>query len=87
MTVNEPLVTALGAPVHLLVLPEARARFISLFRGILQCVTKELAFGLTYSILLVSFSDGSAFSVKFSDRAAEEPTGETVEDETPRRSA
>jgi hypothetical protein len=87
VSVSEPHVTALGARVHLFVRPQARERFTSLFRHVLQCETKELDFGLTYPILLVSFGDGSSFSVEFSDLAPEEPGSETVEDETAFRGA
>ena len=66
---SEPRITALGARVHLFVRPEARERFILLFRDVLRCETKELDFALPYPILLVSFSDGSAFSVEFSNLA------------------
>jgi hypothetical protein len=52
-----------------------------------RCQTNELDFGLPYPILLVSFSDGSRFSVEFSYLAPDEPTGETVDDETAFRGA
>jgi hypothetical protein len=87
VSMSEPRVTALGARIHLFVRPEARERFISLFRDVLRCETKELDFGLPYPVLLVSFSDGSAFSVEFSDLAPDEPVGETIDDETAFRGA
>jgi hypothetical protein len=87
MSESEPTVTALGARVHLFVRPEARERFISLFRDVLRCETKELDFGLPYPILLVSFSNGSAFSVEFSDLAPQQTTEDTVDDETAFRGA
>jgi hypothetical protein len=87
VSVDEPRVTALGARVHLFVHPQVRERFVSLFRDVLRCETTDLDFGLPYPIVLVSFSDGSAFSVEFSDLAPQEPTGETVEDGTAFRGA
>ena len=84
---SEPHVTALGARIHLFVRPDARERFISFFRDVLQCETKDLDFGLPYPILLVSFSDGSAFSVEFSDLAPNETSGEGVDHETAFRGA
>lgn len=87
MSVSEPRVTALGARVHLFVRPEAREPFISLFRDVLRCETKDLDFGLPYPILLVSFSDGSRFSVEFSDLAPEPTTGDAIDDETAFRGA
>ena len=87
MSVSEPRVTALGPRVHLFVRPEARERFISVFRDILRCETKELDFGLPYRILLVSFSDGSALSVEFSDLVPEQTSGDAVDDETAFRGA
>jgi hypothetical protein len=87
VSVGEPRVTALGPRLHLFVRPEARERFISLFRDVLRCETKELDFGLPYPILLVSFRDGSAFSVEFSDLAPEQTSGDTVGDETAFRGA
>jgi hypothetical protein len=77
-----PSVTSLGARVHLFVQPELRDAFVSLFRDVLGCNARELDFGLPYPILLVSFSDGSAFSVEFSSLAPESTTGVTIDDET-----
>lgn len=87
MSVGEPRVTALGARVHLFVRPEVRDPFISLFRDVLRCETNELDFDLPYPILLVSFTDGSAFSVEFSDLAPEQMSGEAVDDQTAFRGA
>lgn len=87
MSVTEPRVTGLEARAHLVVQPEARERFISRFRDVLGCETKELDFGLSHPILLVSFSDGSRFSVEFSDLAPERTWGDTVDDETAFRGA
>lgn len=63
------MITGLGARVHLFVRPEQRERFTVLFRDVLRCEVRELDFGLPNPILLVSFGDGSAFSVEFSDDA------------------
>ena len=52
-----------GARVHLFVRPEARERFTLLFRDVLGCDAVELDFGLAHPVLLVSFGDGSRFSV------------------------
>lgn len=68
------LIAALGARVHMFVHPAARERFTALFRDVLQCEVRELNFGLPQPILLVSFPDGSAFSVEFSEVAPEEPS-------------
>lgn len=50
-----------------------REPFTALFRDVLACNVRELDFGLPEPILLVQFSDGSAFSVEFSDLAAPQP--------------
>jgi hypothetical protein len=63
------MIAGLGARVHLFVRPELREHFTALFRDVLECDVRELDFGLPHPILLVSFSDGSAFSVEFSDLA------------------
>lgn len=65
------MISGLGARVHLLLRPELRERFTSLFRDVLECGARELDFGLPDPILLVSFADGSAFSVEFSDDVPE----------------
>jgi hypothetical protein len=83
----EGQITALGARVHLFVRPEARERFTSLFRDVLGCVAVELEFGLAHPILLVSFRDGSAFSVEFSDLAPDDVAGSALHDETAFRGA
>ena len=79
--------TALGARVHLFVRPEARERFIALFRDVLDCAVVERDFGLPHPILLVSFGDGSAFSVEFTDLALEDVPGDVVDDDSARRGA
>ncbi len=66
--------------IHLFVRPQARERFISLFKDVLGCDVAELDFGLAYPILLVSFPDGSRFSVEFSDLAPKEKDGGSVDD-------
>jgi hypothetical protein len=87
MSTIERRITALGARVHLFVRPEDRERFTSLFRDVLACDATELDFGLPYPILLVSFRDGSAFSVEFSDLAPEDNSGGTVDDTSAFRGA
>ena len=67
------MLASLGARVHLFVHPVHRAHFTALFRDTLQCNVRELDFGMEYPVLLVSFDDGSAFSVEFSGFAPEEP--------------
>jgi hypothetical protein len=80
-------ITALGARVHLFVRPEAREKFTSLFRDVLECDAVELDFGLTHPILLISFGDASRFSVEFSGLAPEDPAGATLDDGTAFRGA
>jgi|ERR1041385_4418499 hypothetical protein len=75
-----PLLTALGARVHLFVRPAYREKFTQLFRDVLGCDTRELNFGFPYPVLLVSFPDHSAFSVEFTDLAPEDVQGGTVDD-------
>jgi len=58
--------------VHIYVRPDYRARFIALFRHVLNCDVRELDFGLPHPIVLVSFG-GSGFSVEFTDLATSEP--------------
>jgi uncharacterized protein (DUF58 family) len=77
---QRPVLTALGARVHMFVRPAYREKFTQLFRDVLGCDTKELNFGLPYPILLVSFPDHSAFSVEFTDLAPEGVQGETIDD-------
>ena len=66
------MISGLGARVHLFVRPEFRSRFKELFDEVLECEVRDLEFGLSYPIL-VSFVDGSAFSVEFSEAAPAEP--------------
>jgi hypothetical protein len=70
-----PRITGLGARVHLFVRPEYREPFSALFRDILGCSVVERDFGLEFPILLVSFEDGSSFSVEFSGLAHEDAGG------------
>jgi hypothetical protein len=77
---QQPTLTALGARVHIFVRPTYREKFTRLFRDILKCDTKELNFGVSYPILLVSFPDHSAFSVEFTDSAPEDVQGDTIDD-------
>jgi hypothetical protein len=80
-------ITALGARVHLFVRPDDRERFTALFRDVLGCDAVELDFGLAHPILLVSFGDGSRFSVEFSDLAPEDVPGSALGDDTAFRGA
>lgn len=75
------MIVGLGARVHLFVQPQAREEFTSLFRDVLECHVTELDFGLAYPVLLVSFGDGSAFSVEFTELAPPELTSTTLDDE------
>jgi len=69
MTAMSRAVGGLGARVHLFVRPSAREGFVALFRDILECEVVERDFGLPYPILLVTFPDGSSFSVEFTELA------------------
>ena len=62
-------IVGLGARVHLFVHPDARTRFRTLFEEVLGCSVIERDFGLQHPILLVSFGDGSRFSVEFTELA------------------
>lgn len=73
------MIAALGARVHLLVRPVHRGAFTVLFRDALSCDMRELDFGLLLPILLVSFPDGSAFSVEFASDPPEESSGTWIE--------
>jgi hypothetical protein len=81
MTEPEPRLVELGARVHLFVKPRARDAFTELFREVLGCRTVELDFGLEHPILLVSFENGSAFSVEFTELAPEPSERADVDDE------
>lgn len=63
------MIAALGARVHLFVRPSYSGAFVELFRDVLRCDVRELDFGMAYPIVLVSFPDGSAFSVEFTEAA------------------
>ena len=83
----EAAVVELGARVHLFVQPRAREEFTSLFRDVLGCDVSERDFGLAYPILLVSFGNGSAFSVEFTELAPSELTSDTLDDKQAFRGA
>jgi hypothetical protein len=80
MTEASPLLSSLGSRVHLFVRPEARDAFIALFRDVLRCRVVERDFGLEHSILLVTFDDGSAFSVEFTHLAPAAAAAERMGD-------
>jgi hypothetical protein len=80
MNERPPLLTSLGARVHLFVRPEAREAFAALFRDVLQCPVVERDFGLEHPILLVAFDDESAFSVEFTDLAPVAAAGDAIDD-------
>lgn len=86
---NDPArhVVALGARLHLFITPERRAAFAALFRDVLGCPVVELDFGLDHPILLVSFPDGSAFSVESTPLAPDLEPEAAVTDETAPRGA
>jgi len=81
MTDAQSGITALGARVHMFVRPDQRERFISIFRDVLGCNVIERDFGLPQPVLFVPFSDGSGFSVEFTETAPEEYPGNTLDDE------
>lgn len=81
------MITALGARVHLFVRPAYRERFVALFRDVLGCQVRELDFGLAHPILFVGFADKSGFSVEFTDDAAIESPGDTLDDTRSSRGA
>jgi hypothetical protein len=74
-------IVALGARVHLFVRPAQHDAFITLFRDVLGCRVSELDFGLEHPILLVPFSDGSAFSVEFTELAPADSASGAIDDE------
>ena len=84
---REPSIRGLSPQVHLFVRPGARGAFTSLFRDTLGCEIAERDFGLQHPIVLVTFSDGSRFSVEFTDLAPESAPGEAVSDERSFRGA
>lgn len=73
-------IIGLGARVHLFVHPSQRTPFVALFSETLRCTVLERDFGLEFPILLVSFPDGSAFSVEFSPLATDTESVTTVTD-------
>lgn len=74
------MIIGLGARVHLFVRPTYREQFTMVFRDVLRCEVRELDFGLPHPMLLVSFGDGSAFSVEFTEDAPEELSGDALDD-------
>ena len=87
MTSMRREITGLGARIHLFVRPEVRGEFEELFSDVLGCDVVERDFGLPYPIFLVSFPDGSSFSVEFSDLAPSDVLVGPVDDASaPRRS-
>jgi hypothetical protein len=87
MTDDRNGIVGLGARVHLFVQPELREEFTTVFRDVLGCRALERDFGLAFPILLVTFPDGSSFSVEFSDLAHKEPAGRVIDDRTAFRGA
>jgi hypothetical protein len=80
MTGTIARITGLGARVHLFVRPGFRDDFTVLFRNVLGCDVGERDFGLANPTLLVSFEDGSRFSVEFSDLAPTDTPSDSMED-------
>lgn len=87
VSATAPQIAGLGPRVHLFVRPEYRQRFTSLFRETLGCNVVERDFGLPYPIVLVTFGDGSSFSVECSELAPNDPKGRQLEDEAAFRGA
>jgi hypothetical protein len=87
MVDRERRIVAMGARVHLFIRPERRAAFTALFRDVLGCAVAELDFGMGEPILLVSFPDGSAFSVESTDLAPDVTPESAPTDETAPRGA
>ncbi len=77
---HEDGIVALGARVHLFVKPRYRSQFLSLFRDVLGCAVAERDFGLEHPVALVSFPDGSSFSVEFTELAVEDIEADTIDD-------
>ncbi len=80
------MIAALGTRVHLFVRPDDVDRVIALFRDVLECEVRSIDFGMPHPIWLVSFPDGSAFSVEVSEAAPTDPTAD-VSDATALRGA
>lgn len=76
----DSVISSLSPRVHFFVRPEYKQAFVSLFRDVLLCDVAELNFGLSYPILFVSFPGGGSFSVEFSDRAYQPPSGSSITD-------
>ncbi len=74
------MLRGLGARVHVFARPENQEELTSLFRDVLGCKVVERDFGLAHPILFVSFSDGSGFSVEFSENVrVDAPCGTWIE--------
>lgn len=71
----------LGARVHLFIRPDARDAFARLFRDVLGCTVLEREFGLDHPILLITFTDGSAFSVESTVLAPYVDVADGIDDE------
>jgi hypothetical protein len=65
----------------LFVRPKFREKFNSLFRDVLCCKVIEHDFGLPHPVLFVPLSDGSGFSVEFTEAAPEDYPGTALDDE------
>jgi hypothetical protein len=81
MHVPHGSLVGMGARVHLYVQPAEREAFTGLFRDILGCNVVERDFGLPYPIVLVTFPDGSSFSVEFTELAPSTQPSEAIDDE------
>jgi hypothetical protein len=77
---HEQGIVALGARLHLFVKPKYRDQFLSLFRDVLGCAVAERDFGMDHPVALVSFPDGSSFSVEFSELARDDVPGDAIDD-------
>ena len=73
-------IVALGARVHLFVKPMHRGQFLWLFGDVLGCAVTERDFGMEHPVALVSFPDGSAFSVEFTELAPDDTPEDTIDD-------
>jgi hypothetical protein len=87
VSMSDPAIVGLGARVHLFVQPQARERFRGLFEEVLECSVVERDFGMEYPVMLVSFGDGSSFSVEFTTLAPENDTRPAMTDERAFRGA
>ena len=74
-------IVSLGARVRLFVRPKFREKFNSMFRDVLGCKFIEHDLGLPHPLLFVPLSDGSGFSVEFTEAAPEDYPGTALDDE------